>query len=652
MALILTSPASVVLMFFFTRVDAARDVSSNATCEFTEWALDANCRNRDLVEIPPEYMTAVSMDIRNNRLQILKAGNFTGFRDLRYLDLEFNIISEIKCGAFGGCDSLLYIYLQFNSLESIQEGAFEGAASLERLFLNQNSISQLHPDAFRGLGALTGLYIGHNEISQLPQGLFRHTPVLKYLHMGDNLLTDLSPQIFAGLSDLTYLNVMNNNLNIIESGTFDPLKNLEELDLSGNLLVSINAFPTLPKLKILDLYDNEMREIGSLSKAVDGLDELYLGQNNLSCTCSMNPIRKWIQQHKSDEEVDASKVELTCPSPPHLEGKVLDSISEEELCPGGVGLGHIPTSTPTKPAATSSSSHDEDQDSQFFLFAGLSDAVIYVIVAGVTVSVMVMVLCILIRCLNWRTQRYHQQIQLQEVKLQKRQQVTHITTNRESFTGEDENPYEYVPSYSPTHDSAFGSRNTLGNDEVPPPPGQAYPESSTSSDSGILDFDERRQLHPSPPTTQIPLLVRQHPSTNPFLQDDLQAVTAPDGSILQDVLDSLSTGEIPKYTVIKFDSQDPSMPSSRQDTPHQIQHEYFIYPWSPTQHQASVDKKTHSPYKKKWIKTPRNQSEHMHTKYQPINQETYFESEKSLDESQRKRTGPFESNRNGNPFRL
>ena len=260
--------------------------------------------------------------------------------------------------------------------------------------------------------------------------------------------------------------------------------------------------------------------------------------------------------------------------------------------------------------------------------------IIYVLVAGATVSVIVIVLSILIRCLNWRTQRYHQQIQLQEVKphqLQvvkppnRRPQVTPITDNNEPFNDEDENPYEYIPSQSPVLDSAFGSRDTFGNiDEVAPPSEQAYPESATSSDSGILSH-EQRQIHPSPPTSQIPLLAREH----------LQAVTAPEGSILEDVLDSLSNGNIPKYTIIKVDSRDP--PNQREqhqpsdNSPQQIQHEYFIYPWGQTQ-QRGVAKKTQYPYKK----DTRNK-----TQYMPLNQDIHIESENSLDENQRKRTEPF-----------
>ncbi|XP_071804230.1 uncharacterized protein [Asterias amurensis] len=575
---------------------ASQNVTITQICEFTEWALDANCRNRDLEEIPLEYKTAVSMDIRNNRLKILTAGNFTGFRDLRYLDLEFNTISEINSGAFGGCDSLLYIYLQFNLLESVEEGAFEGSSSLERLFLNQNSISQLHQDAFRGLGALTGLYIGLNEISQLPAGLFRHTPLLKYLHMGDNLLTNLSPQIFAGLSDLTYLNIMNNNLNIIESGTFDPLQNLEELDLSGNLLISINAFPTLPNLKILDLYNNEMREISSLSEMVEGLDELYLGQNNLSCTCSMNSIREWIQRHKSDEGVDASKVDLTCHSPQHLEGKLLDSILREELCRGDVALGHIPASTPTKSEAatrrtnkgpfqtlmprTSATSGRHNVDSRHnnddqgineerYLFLGLDDAIVYVLAAGVTVSVIVLAMCVIIRCLAWRTERYHQQLDAATMKRQK----NHVT----------EDPYSFIPSQPPPRDPAFVLHEGFSNnDNAIPGSWNAYPDHINSFESSKPLFGFR----PLPPSGPIPKLEREQLHRAPsykHTQDGYQAVTIPEG--YSSNLDMM----YPAPALPGYDYQDlgieADLSPSPQHSPSPIKHEYFTQFWIPTQGQ-------------------------------------------------------------------
>ena len=131
------SQVSVVLLILVcthVRVDATGDGSCNETCEYTEWALDANCRNLDLVTVPHGCDTSVSMDLRNNQLEAIGSGSFAGYGDLRYLDLEFNLIYDITAGAFSGCVSLQFIYLQFNSLESVDEGAFEGASSLERLF--------------------------------------------------------------------------------------------------------------------------------------------------------------------------------------------------------------------------------------------------------------------------------------------------------------------------------------------------------------------------------------------------------------------------------------------------------------------------------------------------------------------------------------
>ncbi|XP_022083451.1 phospholipase A2 inhibitor-like [Acanthaster planci] len=451
-------------------VHASQDASCYVTCEYTAWALDANCRNRGLTEVPLECSQSEMVDLRNNDLTYLGPGSFAGYRSLRYVDLEFNQISNIANGAFEECISLQNIYLQFNSLYEVTGRAFEGASDLKQLFLNQNSITYMHPDAFVGLDKLSGLYIGHNDISNLHALVFRNTPLLKYLHMGDNGLMAFPAGIFDVLTELTYMNIENNNLRSIDGSLFESLENLEELNLSGNLIVSITNFPLLAKFKIFDLFDNDLRDIDDLAAKINGLDQLYLAKNdNLNCTCSVDPIRVWVTNHLTDEGVDILKANVTCGWPQHLRGYALSHLTRSSLCPALVSFGFtgiqpftqtttvqsLGSSSSNLPLATEQNTQPSTQIASKQGFEGsdydlplvteqnaqissqtnskdgfdgkdqnlpvleqnvpgnseLDPVTLYSIVGAATLFSVVFVLIVLMKYLNWYTRTYHQRQQ-------------------------------------------------------------------------------------------------------------------------------------------------------------------------------------------------------------------------------------------------
>ena len=463
------------------------------------------------------------------------------------------------------------------------------------------------------------------------------------------------------------------------------------------LSVSITDFPYLPRLTILDLHDNGIQQIGDLPEKVERLNELYLADNNMMCTCSLNPIREWIQDHKSDSNVDALKVNVTCDGPPRLQGQVLDSITKADLCPN-VDFGLIPTLIPGKTKLTlkdeavtrrrtNHGNAPQVQQKNEVKRSGLSNVTIYIIVGGVTLFVIIVVLCILVKCTNRQyQQRQQEEIKQEEIKQQQRclQQIT-ITDNSIPLQRvEDENPYEQVRPHSPMEDSAFGSQDDFSNnEEVPSWRVGQHPV-------GIYDpgnDSEWRGPDPLSPADGIAPLARERLSTNPFLRDmpqDEQAVPKTEDVpslgqlsttyVPHTVLDKMYKSDTPQYTVFEILQQNQQQGTtvhayqwltpehSPQESLEHIPRHTATYE---LQNQGGKEKGQHH-YNKKRRKIP-DQNNSIYTKYidynslnielQPLQTSTDFpvtvESEMDAnDYAKKKNTNPFKNLQNTNPFMM
>ena len=338
--------ATLILVLLLTPgVDGVDGGDCNVTCEYTAWALDANCRGRGLEAVPPECGLCENMDLRNNQLEWLEAGAFQGYATLRYLYLEFNLIQGIAEGAFRGCSSLGYIYLQYNILRQVGPGAFSGAVALKRLFLNQNEIVGLHRDAFRGLGRLERLYLADNNLASLDAAVFQQTRRLQYLHIGDNSLAELPQGLLDNLGSLTDLNLEENRLRSLDGTLFRDLTNLVKLALAGNRIHALGPLPVLPRLSVLDLARNDLGDLAALDAGlVEGLSALFLGGNaEVECGCSAVAVQDWLLGHTSEAHMSDARLNVTCHLPERLRGQSLRGIPSAALCPEWEASVPLPT---------------------------------------------------------------------------------------------------------------------------------------------------------------------------------------------------------------------------------------------------------------------------------------------------------------------
>ena len=96
----------------------------------------------------------------------------------------------------------------------------------------------------------------------------------------------ISPEIFHSFTNLRFLNLSHNTLGVSGSdlcNTFSSLRMLEAVDLSNNKLsgISPEAFDNCPRLRRLNLADNELSEIDINLRHLLELERIDLSGNHL-----------------------------------------------------------------------------------------------------------------------------------------------------------------------------------------------------------------------------------------------------------------------------------------------------------------------------------------------------------------------------------
>ncbi|XP_071624570.1 opticin [Heliangelus exortis] len=170
-----------------------------------------------------------------------------------------------------------HLYARFNHIGAIRAGDFTGLKKLKRIDLSSNSISRVDSDAFRLLPSLQELILPQNQLRALPDlphtithldarlnripssGLqpqaFRNLKQLQFLHLSDNQLDHIPTPLPQSLRSL---HLQNNNIQTMPEDTFcssqapgQIRRELEDIRLDGNP-INLSLFPSayfcLPRL--------------------------------------------------------------------------------------------------------------------------------------------------------------------------------------------------------------------------------------------------------------------------------------------------------------------------------------------------------------------------------------------------------------------
>lgn len=284
---------------------------------------------------------------------------------------------EINWSTFRGLTSLQKLFLKSNNIRALQDGVFHVMTAIETIELDHNDISSLSRQGLFNLTKLHHLSLSNNSISRIELDTWEFTQSLITLDLSHNNITEFKPQHLDCLQRLKHLNLGHNKIQYLMENTFDCVKNLEDLNLRRNKLSWIiedpgasPPFKALRKLKKLDLYGNNLKQINtkSLSGLVN-LESLNLGGNalasiqsgafdhmgnlqklmfkslNFICDCDILWFRRWLSRHiqttanqkqlqQQQQQQHLSSSQAVCGYPEHLLDRELLSLQQNELICG------------------------------------------------------------------------------------------------------------------------------------------------------------------------------------------------------------------------------------------------------------------------------------------------------------------------------
>uniref|UniRef100_A0A1I8MTA3 Ig-like domain-containing protein n=1 Tax=Musca domestica TaxID=7370 RepID=A0A1I8MTA3_MUSDO len=307
------------------------------------------------------------IELNNNHLTTLPGGVFKSMGKLRKLSLNNNQL-EINWSTFRGLTSLQKLFLKSNNIRILQDGVFHVMQSIETIELDHNGISSLSRQGLFNLTKLRHLSLSNNSISRIEVDTWEFTQSLMSLDLSYNNISEFKPQHLECLQRLKYLNLAHNKIQYLMENTFDCVKNLEDLNLRRNKLSWIiedpgagPPFKSLRKLKKLDLYGNNLKQINSKSlSGLSSLESLNLGGNalasiqmaafdhlthlqkltfkslNFICDCEIVGFKRWLTKHlqATAQQTTAPSSQAVCGYPEHLLDRELLSLQQNELICG------------------------------------------------------------------------------------------------------------------------------------------------------------------------------------------------------------------------------------------------------------------------------------------------------------------------------
>ena len=178
---------------------AATDVC-NRTPQVRDAIVAAVSGVDDCADLTPAHLAAITgtLDLRNESISSLAAGDFAGLIALETLRLDVNSLSSLPTGIFDPLTALQELDLGSNDLSSLPAGIFDQLTKLTDLGLYINSLSSLPAGVFDQLTGLTGLWLYNNDLSSLPDEIFDDLTALTDLGLQDNPGAPFSPTANAG----------------------------------------------------------------------------------------------------------------------------------------------------------------------------------------------------------------------------------------------------------------------------------------------------------------------------------------------------------------------------------------------------------------------------------------------------------------------
>ena len=170
-------------------------------------------------------------------------------------------------------EAILSLNLNEQFIRSLKAGDFNGLTSLNTLNLSNNSISDI--STLENLTSLTELYLSDNSISDIStlSGLTQ----LTHLDLSSNSITDISA--LSGMTSMTNLHLSRNSLTDLSA--LSGMTAITTLSLDYNSIIDISALSSMSLMLSLKLNHNNVGDISAL-RSMTSMITLYLNNNNIT----------------------------------------------------------------------------------------------------------------------------------------------------------------------------------------------------------------------------------------------------------------------------------------------------------------------------------------------------------------------------------
>jgi Leucine-rich repeat (LRR) protein len=252
-----------------------------------------------LQEMAAHFQELTEMKISPNEIQSLDGLIFEPLSNLERLDLSLNEITSILPKSFVNASKLTHLDLSSNKFDCLAEDCFDGLVNLKSLNLSR-SFDQMHPSAFDCLVSLEELDLTGLPCLSSMTVLPNWPATLKSLNLSQCSLTQIDAHSFNNIVALDKLDLSVNNLKQFEltgcapriidlsRNNLDSIKfsmnnqflaRIEQLHLSRNKLSSCFQLRDLINLDVLDISNNQLKEL-ELPKCSPRI--LIASRNNLT----------------------------------------------------------------------------------------------------------------------------------------------------------------------------------------------------------------------------------------------------------------------------------------------------------------------------------------------------------------------------------
>lgn len=288
---------------YMTDFDAYYDQYREAYKSFTE-AYQITFENCRFPYLPHTFFQRINkifrINLEHSGVEAITYGKFADGSNLETLLMSFNELMELPGFLFSHTPQIQEIDFSHNRIRKIDENTFRGAAKkIKKINLAHNNINAIDRLLFSGLLELEDLDISHNIIEHFDADLSSLTQ-LEFLRLDNNKIMQLGCNVFANqleidlsvnelkeidwncnsTSTLT-LKIENNLLGNLTLPASTLVTSLSTVLASRNKIENISIEGDLPNLRLLNLGNNNLKNISAVSEHCVALANLDLSFNDI-----------------------------------------------------------------------------------------------------------------------------------------------------------------------------------------------------------------------------------------------------------------------------------------------------------------------------------------------------------------------------------